>query len=111
VCDEVGIHAGLVDLATLSVANLYLAGAPSGDWLIVHIRPEYTSIAIMRGSDLIFFRTRAEGDPEPLADWFTRRPCITRIGCLVMVYHGCLRAGAAVSPVASNSPAGKSKPD
>jgi hypothetical protein len=39
-----------------------------GDWLIVHIRPEYTSIAIMRGSDLIFFRTAAEGDPEPLAD-------------------------------------------
>jgi type IV pilus assembly protein PilM len=69
VCDEVGIHAGLVDLATLSVVNLYLAGgAPAGDWLIVHIRPEYTSIAIMRGSDLIFFRTRAEGDPEPLAD-------------------------------------------
>jgi len=69
VCDEVGIHAGLVDLATLSVANLYLAsGAPTGDWLIVHIRPEYTSIAIMRGSDLIFFRNRAEGDPEPLAD-------------------------------------------
>ena len=69
VCDEVGIHAGLVDLATLSVANLYLASSPPvGDWLIVHIRPEYTSIAIMRGSDLIFFRTRAEGDPEPLAD-------------------------------------------
>jgi len=68
-CDEVGIHAGLVDLATLSLANLYLAGgAPTGDWLIVHIRPEYTSIAIMRGNDLIFFRTRAEGDPEPLAD-------------------------------------------
>jgi type IV pilus assembly protein PilM len=69
VCDEAGIHAGLVDLATLSVANLYLAsGAPSADWLIVHIRPEYTSIAIMRGADLIFFRTRAEGDAEPLAD-------------------------------------------
>jgi type IV pilus assembly protein PilM len=69
VCDQAGIHAGLVDLATLSVANLYLAsGPPAGDWLIVHIRPEYTSIAIMRGSDLIFFRTRAEGDSEPLAD-------------------------------------------
>jgi type IV pilus assembly protein PilM len=69
VCDEAGIHAGLVDVATLSVANLYLAsGPPAGDWLIVHIRPEYTSIAIMRGSDLIFFRTRAEGDTEPLAD-------------------------------------------
>jgi type IV pilus assembly protein PilM len=69
VCEEAGIHAGLVDLATLSVANLYLAsGAPAGDWLIVHIRPEYTSIAIMRGPDLIFFRTRAEDDAEPLAD-------------------------------------------
>lgn len=69
VCDQAGIHAGLVDLATLSVVNLYLAsGAPIGDWLLVHIRPEYTSIAIMRGADLIFFRTRAEDDAEPLAD-------------------------------------------
>ena len=69
VCDAVGIHAGLVDLATLSVVNLYLSGStPAGDWLVVHIRPEFTSIAIMRGTDLIFFRTRAEGDPEPLAD-------------------------------------------
>jgi type IV pilus assembly protein PilM len=69
VCDDAGIHAGLVDLATLSVANLYLAGgAPSGDWLVVHIRPEYTSIAILRGKDLIFFRHRAEGDSEPLSD-------------------------------------------
>jgi type IV pilus assembly protein PilM len=69
VCDDAGIYAGLVDLATLSVVNLYLAsGTPSADWLIVHIRPEYTSIAIMRGTDLLFFRTRAEGDAEPLAD-------------------------------------------
>lgn len=69
VCDDAGIYAGLVDLATLSVVNLYLAsGAPGGDWLVVHIRPEYTSIAIMRGDDLLFFRTRAEGDTEPLAD-------------------------------------------
>ena len=69
VCDDAGIHAGLVDLATLSVANLYLAsGAPSGDWLIVHMRPEYTSIAILRGANLIYFRNSAEGDAEPLAD-------------------------------------------
>ncbi len=69
VCDEAGIHAGLVDLATLGVANLYLAGpAPVGDWLIVHMRPEYTSIAILRGTDLIFFRNQADGDGEPLAD-------------------------------------------
>jgi type IV pilus assembly protein PilM len=69
VCDEAGIHAGLVDVATLCVANLYLAGSPpAGDWLIVHIRPEYTSIAIMRGSDLIFFRNHTENDTEPLSD-------------------------------------------
>jgi type IV pilus assembly protein PilM len=69
VCDEAGIHAGLVDVATLCVANLYLAGGPpAGDWLIVHIRPEYTSIAIMRGSDLIFFRNHTENDAEPLSD-------------------------------------------
>ena len=69
VCDDEGIHAGLVDLATLSVANLYLAsGAPGGDWLIVHMRPEYASIAILRGANLIYFRNSAEGDAEPLAD-------------------------------------------
>jgi Tfp pilus assembly PilM family ATPase len=70
VCDELGMHAGLVDLPTLSVVNLFLAGAapPSGDWLLVHMRPSYTSIVLMRGSDLIFFRSRAEGDEEPLED-------------------------------------------
>jgi type IV pilus assembly protein PilM len=69
VCDDAGIYPGLVDLATLSVVNLYLgAGSPPGDWLVVHMRPDYTSLAIMRGDDLIFFRNRAEGDAEGLAD-------------------------------------------
>ena len=70
VCEEAGMHAGLVDLATLSVVNLYLADAepPSGDWLLVHMRPESTSIVIMRGEDLIFYRNRAEGDEDALAD-------------------------------------------
>ena len=70
VAEELGVHAGLVDLATLSVANLYLAGGErfSGDWLLVHMRPDYTSIAILRGDDLIFFRTRMEGDEDALSD-------------------------------------------
>ena len=69
VCEDAGMHAGLVDLATLSIVNLLLADSPpSGDWLVVHMRPDYTSIAIMRGADLIFFRNRAEGDEEGLAD-------------------------------------------
>jgi hypothetical protein len=69
VCATAGVYAGLVDLATFSVINLFLAGerAPAGDWLAVHMRPAYTSIAIMRGADMIFFRNR-EGDEEPLAD-------------------------------------------
>ncbi len=70
VCEDLGMHAGLVDLATFSVANLYLAAAdsPAGDWLLVHMRPEYTSLVILRGADVIFFRNRAEGDDETLSD-------------------------------------------
>jgi type IV pilus assembly protein PilM len=70
VCDELKIQAGLVDLATLSLVNLFLGGTevPSGDWLLVHLRPEYTSIVIMRGEHVIFFRNRPEGDEASIAD-------------------------------------------
>ena len=69
-CADAGTYAGLVDLATFSVINLFLASGrvPAGDWLAVHMRPEYTSIAIMRGPEMIFFRNRPEGDEEPLAE-------------------------------------------
>jgi type IV pilus assembly protein PilM len=70
VCDEVGAYAGLVDLATLSVVNLFIAspGVPAGDWLVVHIQPEYASLAIMRGAHVIFYRTRPQADDDGLAD-------------------------------------------
>ena len=32
------------------------------------MRPTYTSIAIVRGEDVIFFRNRPEGDDESLTD-------------------------------------------
>jgi type IV pilus assembly protein PilM len=69
-CADAGVHAGLVDIATFAVVNLALASARSaqGDWLVVHMRPEYTSIAIVREGDLIFFRSRPEGDEESLTD-------------------------------------------
>ena len=60
-----GAHAGLVDLATFNVVNAVLAGrgAPPGDWLLVNVAPDYASIAILRGRDLIFFRNRgADGE-------------------------------------------------
>jgi type IV pilus assembly protein PilM len=70
VCEEQGMYAGLVDLSTMSVVNLFLsdATAPTGDWLVVHMRPTYTSIALVRGQHLIFFRSRAEGDEDLLED-------------------------------------------
>ncbi len=70
ICGELGMYAGLVDLATLSVVNLFLgtADAPAGDWLVVHLRPDYTSIAIMRGEHVIFFRNRPEGDEAGIGD-------------------------------------------
>jgi type IV pilus assembly protein PilM len=70
VCDEAGTYAGLVDLATLSVLNLFLSSRemPQGDWLVVHMQPEYTTLAILRGQDVIFYRSRPEGDDDSLAD-------------------------------------------
>jgi type IV pilus assembly protein PilM len=70
VCGAAGVYAGLVDLATFSALNAVLASpnVPSGDWLAVHMRPGYTSIAIVRGEKLIFFRNRPEGEDEALTD-------------------------------------------
>jgi len=70
VCEELGLHAGLVDLSTLSVLHLFASSTPpDGDWLVVHVRPDYLSVAIMRGDNLIFFRNRPEGgDDESLLE-------------------------------------------
>lgn len=69
VCDDLKIYAGLVDIATLSVVNLFLGrDVPAGDWLVVHLRSAYTSIVIMRGERVIFFRNRPEGDEGSIAD-------------------------------------------
>ena len=69
-CAEAGAHAGLIDLATLNVINAVLAGtgAPSGDWLLVNIAADYTSIALLRGPNLIFVRNRAADTDGTLAD-------------------------------------------
>jgi type IV pilus assembly protein PilM len=70
VCDEAGTYAGLVDLATVSVLNLFLSSreVPQGDWLVVHMQPEYTTLAILRRQDVIFYRSRPEGDDDSLTD-------------------------------------------
>jgi len=70
ICEAAGSHAGIVDLSTINVVNLVLAGpgAPAGDWLLVNVASDYTSIAILRGPGLIFFRSRAADAEETLAD-------------------------------------------
>jgi type IV pilus assembly protein PilM len=69
-CAEAGAHAGLIDLATLNVVNAVLAGttAPTADWLLVNIAGDYTSIALLRGPNLIFFRNRATDTDGTLTD-------------------------------------------
>jgi len=70
VCERIGIEAGLVDIATFAVINLFLSSnlGTAGDWLVVHMRPEYTSVAILRRDDVLFFRNRVEGDAEAMED-------------------------------------------
>jgi Tfp pilus assembly PilM family ATPase len=65
-----GAQAGIVDLSTFNVVNAVLAGsgAPTGDWLLVNVAADWASIAIMRGPQLIFFRTRAADAGGTLAD-------------------------------------------
>jgi len=69
VTDALGIHAGLVDLASFSVMNAVIgagAAAPD-DWLLVHLAAEATTLAIMRGEQLMFYRHRVAVDQEPLS--------------------------------------------
>lgn len=65
-----GAEAGLVDLATFNVINAALAApaAPAGDWLLVNVRSDYVSIAILRSGDLMFFRSRGADSEGTLAD-------------------------------------------
>jgi Tfp pilus assembly PilM family ATPase len=70
VCAVAGAHAGLVDISTFNVINAALAGtgAPSADWLLVNVATDYASIAILRGGDLMFFRSRVSDTEGTLAD-------------------------------------------
>jgi type IV pilus assembly protein PilM len=67
-----GAHAGIVDLSTFNVVNAVLASAavpPSDDWLLVNVdASDLASIAILRGPQIIFFRTRGADTDGTLAD-------------------------------------------
>jgi Tfp pilus assembly PilM family ATPase len=63
-----GIHAGIVDLASFNVMNAIIGvgGEVPGDWLLVHLAAEATSLAIVRGDRLMFYRHRTAVDEESL---------------------------------------------
>jgi type IV pilus assembly protein PilM len=69
VCEAVGAHPGLVDLATLCMLNLFLSpvARPQDDWLVIHAQPAYTSVVILRGANVMFFRN-IEGEDEGITD-------------------------------------------
>ena len=63
-CVEIGAHAGLIDLATLSLLNFYLVPGQqaSGDWILVNTQAESTSVAIVRDGKVIFYRNSVDGE-------------------------------------------------
>lgn len=67
-----GVQVGLVDLATFNLVNLLLAAdapaAPDGDWLLVHVTPDASTMAIVRAGALLLFRHRAIEGEGSLAD-------------------------------------------
>ena len=69
-CDAAGVHAGLIDIASFSLINAHLAGRGStaGDWLLVHLASDYVTLAVVRGSVLVFFRNRTLGAETDLTD-------------------------------------------
>ena len=70
-CEAAGVHAGLIDLASFNVMNAMLAAfgsQPQGDWLLVHVAPDYWTLVVVRGGTLVFFRNRASSGDADLAD-------------------------------------------
>ncbi len=66
---RLGIHAGIVDLASFNIMNAVIGAgaAPAEDWLLVSLAAEATTLAIMRGDNLMFYRHRTAVDEEPLS--------------------------------------------
>ena len=77
VCRDAGAHAGIVGLSTFDVVNAVLgaqpnrgpaSGAVEQAWMLVHLAPESTSLAIVRGGRPIFYRSRAGSAESEVVD-------------------------------------------
>jgi Tfp pilus assembly PilM family ATPase len=68
---DAGAYPGIVDLATLNVINAALAtsaAGATGDWLLVNLAPDYATLAVIRGRDVVLFRSRAADAESSLVD-------------------------------------------
>jgi len=78
-CIAAGASPGVVDLATFNLINVALmsdpalitARTPDGspvDWLLVHVGADSSTIVVVRGADVIFFRNRPGESEGRLSD-------------------------------------------
>jgi type IV pilus assembly protein PilM len=68
-CEAAGMHAGIIDTASFNQINAVLArGAIAGDWLLIHVAPDYATLVVVRGGDVIFHRNRSTAGDADLAD-------------------------------------------
>jgi type IV pilus assembly protein PilM len=104
-CTMAGVDAGLVDLATFSIVNGVLANrlAPLGDWLLVHVTPTYTTLAVIRDGHLIFFRNRADDAEGTLADLVHQTSMYYEDRLQGGGFARVLLAGASVDPAGADA--------
>lgn len=104
-CQDAGLHAGVVDLATFNLVNAALAAGESspGDALLVNLAPDYLTVAILRDGQLMFYRHRGSEGDGSLADivhqtamYYEDR--LGGRGFTRAILAGAGRAGAAAAP-------------
>ena len=100
VCDDAGVQAGVVDLATFNLVNAVVAagGSMQGDALLVNLAPDYLAVVILRDGQLMFYRHRGSESDGSLADVVHQT---------AMYYEDRLGAGASRAP---SSPAPAAAP-
>jgi len=98
-CRAAGAHAGIVDISTFNVVNAAVAASavPAGDWLLVNVAPGWESIAILRGAQLIFFRSHSADGEGTLADVVHQTAMYYEDRLQGAGFSGALLCGAAAS--------------
>jgi Tfp pilus assembly PilM family ATPase len=69
-CDDLGVQTGIVDIQTFNVVNagLVLGRRPLADWLLVNVAPDWASVVVGRGDDMILYRSRTADAEGTLVD-------------------------------------------